>query len=215
MTRRPLIGLDFDNTLILYDRVFARIGREMALLPAGFVGGKADVRAYVRSLDNGEAAWCRLQAQVYGPGIDAAEMAPGTMEFLARCRTAGADVVVVSHKTEKAAADPEGVNLRDVARRWMVRHGLVGPGPDSIEPGRVFFESTRKEKIRRIAALGCTHFIDDLEEVFREPDFPSDVDRHLLLHGAGQLPSGPFRTHASWSDVANALFCTTVGPDRR
>ena len=43
----------------------------------------------------------------------------------------------------------------------------------------------------RIRALGCTHFIDDLEEVFLEPSFPSDVHKILFV---------------SWSAVHDDLF---------
>jgi hypothetical protein len=207
---KRLIGLDFDNTIILYDRVFVRVGQAMGLLPSDFYGWKAQVRDHVRTLEDGETKWCRLQARVYGPGIEDAELAPGTLEFLARCRAAGFGIVVVSHKTKKAAADPQGVNLRDVARSWMQRHGLTGDGLGGIAVEDVYFEATRKDKIARIAALGCTDFVDDLEEVFRESCFPEKIERHLLLHGADRLPSGPFHPHRSWSDVADALLTPPV-----
>ena len=35
-----------------------------------------------------------------------------------------------------------------------------------LTEGDVFFNSTREEKIERIANLRCTDFIDDLEETF-------------------------------------------------
>lgn len=207
-----LIGLDFDNTIILYDRVFARIGQSMGLLPPNFSGGKPHVREHVRAMEDGEAKWSLLQARVYGPGIDGAELAPGTFAFLECCRAAGFGIVVVSHKTETAFADPQGTNLRDAARAWMLRHGLTGGGPGGIGTDDVYFESTRADKIARIASLGCFAFVDDLEEVFREPGFPEPVSRHLLLHGADRLPSGPFHAHRSWSDVAAALL---PAPSRR
>ena len=34
------IGVDFDNTLVCYDRAFAAVGTEAGLLPADFTGGK-------------------------------------------------------------------------------------------------------------------------------------------------------------------------------
>lgn len=207
---RRLIGLDFDNTIVLYDRVFTRLGHAMGLLPSAFSGGKQQVRDHIRAQEDGEAKWCRLQAQVYGPGIADAELAPGTLEFLARCRQAGFGVVVVSHKTETAAADPDGVNLRDAARAWMRCNGLTGDGPGGIAPQDVHFEATRGGKIARLASLGCSDFVDDLEEVFREPSFPERIGRHLLLHGAGRLPSGPFHSYRSWSDVADALLSAPV-----
>lgn len=206
MTRRPKIGLDFDNTIILYDDVFVSTGIGMGLLPDGFRGNKLDVRSRVRALDRGETKWCALQAAVYGPGVAEARIAPGTLDFLARCREAGTRVCIVSHKTQTAAADPTGVNLRDAAWNWIARHGLTDVNRGGIDTADVFFETTREEKIARIARLGCSHFVDDLEEVFLEPAFPPHVTRHLLLHGAGDLPSGPFLAHRTWSDVAKAVL---------
>lgn len=208
MTGSLRIGLDFDNTLILYDRVFAGIGQSMGLLPPGFSGTKVEVRAWVRALPDGEAKWTLLQAKVYGPGIEQAVPSPGLWEFLDRCRTEDADVFVVSHKTETAAADPAGTNLRIAARRWIDERGLTAPGRGGIRPERVFFEATRREKIARIAALGCTHFVDDLAELFLEDGFPAGTGRHLLLHGSETLPSGPFHAHQSWTEVGDAIFGT-------
>lgn len=200
------IGIDFDNTLIVYDRVFAAIGRARGLLPADFRGDKRAVRSHVQALPGGEAAWTALQAAVYGPGVADAELADGALDFLKRCRSAGLAVAIVSHKTTYAVANPGGMNLRDAARAWINRHGLTDPARGGVAPEAIFFEDTRADKIARIAALGCTHFIDDLEEVFAEPDFPADIRRYLILHGAGTLPQGPFRPCRHWSEIADDLF---------
>jgi len=206
------IGLDFDNTLVLYDRAFAHYGRIMGFLPEGFAGSKVEVRRHVRALSDGPAKWTKLQASVYGPGVELAEPAPGVWAFLDRCRLEKAAVYIVSHKTETATADPDGMNLRDAARAWIARHGLTDPAKGGVHPNTVFFETTRREKIERIAALGCTHFVDDLAEVFLESGFPATTERHLLLHG-GTAPPGPYQVHCSWGDVADVLFARR--PDGR
>jgi len=206
MTAAPLIGLDFDNTIVLYDDVFRAVGTECGLLPEGFQGGKDAVRSHVRAQHDGEARWTALQAKVYGPGIRRALPAPGLFEFLAAARSHGVRLAIVSHKTMVAAADPHGVNLRDAARDWIAVHGLTDPARGGIDPADVHFESTRAEKIARIRALGCRVFIDDLEEVFEEADFPLGVDRILVKHGAPSLPTGPFRAFRSWPEIANDLF---------
>ena len=53
-------------------------------------------------------------------------------------------------------------------------------GDHGIGLADVYFESTRAEKLKRIAALSLTHFIDDLEEVLTDPDFPPNVERILF-----------------------------------
>ena len=58
------------------------------------------------------------------------------------------------------------------AGRGMARQGLFSAAC-GIAREDVYFESTRADKLTRIAALSLTHFIDDLEEVLTDPDFPA------------------------------------------
>lgn len=205
------LGLDFDNTIVLYDGVFQALGVETGLLPAGFAGGKRAVREHIRNLEDGEMKWTALQAKVYGSGIARAVPSPGLEAFLARCRAAGVTLSIVSHKTEFAVADPGRTNLREAAWRWIGEHGLTDPARGGIPPGQVFFESTRTEKIARIVALGCTHFVDDLDEVFRDPGFPLHVRSYLFAPVAGNLPAGSWRVTYGWTEVADdVLGCPAV-----
>jgi hypothetical protein len=77
----------------------------------------------------------------------------------------------VSHKTQFANYDTTETDLRKGALKWLDRAGS-SYGTDRSFRRDVYFESTRVDKINRIRSLGCTHFIDDLEETFREPSFP-------------------------------------------
>jgi len=53
-----------------------------------------------------------------------------------------------------------------------------------MQHDHVFFELTKSEKLRRIAEVGCTHFIDDLPEFPDGRGFPSKVVR--ILFGPNQ-----------------------------
>ncbi len=191
-------GIDFDNTLVLYDLVFRNCGIERGLLPRDFQGDKDAVRGAIRALDGGERQWTALQAEVYGPRMAAAEMAPGAPVVLKDLRRAGWQIFIVSHKTRFAAAEP-GTDLRAAAWRWLETSGLLSDDGGPIDRADVFFEDTRAAKIARIRALGCISFIDDLVEVFEEPDFPADVARHLLVLDAARSPQGPFEIVRSWA----------------
>jgi hypothetical protein len=199
------LGIDFDNTLIAYDRVFLAQARARGLLPAQFRGNKQAVRDTIRLLPDGEVAWQRLQGHVYGQGIDAATLFPGVDRFLRRCRRAGHTVFIVSHKGEYANYDPMRVNLRAAALDWMEARGFFDPRKYAIARANVFFEGTRTEKLARIAALGCTHFIDDLVEVLTDRDFPPGVARVLFDPAPGGRPAG-LRACASWHDIAATLL---------
>jgi hypothetical protein len=204
---RPLrIGIDFDNTLASYDHLFQRIAAERGLLPAGFRGDKKRIRDTLRERESGEAEWMRLQAEVYGTRMAEAELIEGVSSFFRSCRRNGADVFVVSHKTRYAAADPEGVDLHAASLAWMEAQGFFRDDHIGLSRDRVFFEPTREAKCQRIAALGCAHFIDDLEEVFGEPTFPSSVERLLLYRGEGPLPVGKFTAFRHWDAITDALF---------
>jgi hypothetical protein len=189
MSSKLCIGLDFDNTIITYDAVFLAAARKWGLVGRDFTGGKQAIRDTIRLLPEGELSWQKLQGQVYGKGLAQAEMVEGVDAFLRRCRENNVPVIIVSHKTEFGHHDPDRVNLRDAARAWMAKHGFFQAAGYGIVPNDVYFENTRQDKIARIAQVGCTHFIDDLEEVLSDPTFPSGVERILFSDVAPESAS--------------------------
>ncbi len=199
-----LIGVDFDNTLIDYAAVFAPTAVDMGLLPQGFVGDKAAVRAALRAGPAGEKGWMRLQGQVYGRLIGRARPFPGARAFLAARRAAGDRLVVVSHKTEFGHFDPDRVDLRAAARNWLTENGFFDAEITGLSPERAYFEPTRDAKIARIAALGCDVFIDDLPEVLSDPAFPATTAARLFAPDATEGGDGLIR-FASWEDAARAF----------
>ena len=58
------IGLDLDNTIIDYRRLFAEVAFGLGLVGADFVGDKFLLRQAVRALPEGERRWTELQAEV-------------------------------------------------------------------------------------------------------------------------------------------------------
>jgi hypothetical protein len=188
------IGIDLDNTIIDYDAAFTAAAHAHGL--ARDVAGKTAVRDAIRALDDGNARWTHLQAEVYGPGIGAARLYAGVDDFLARAHDLAIPLIIISHKGEFAAAAPDGPNLRDCATAFLHDHGIALP---------LVFAATRAEKCRAIAAAGVTHFIDDLVEVFDDPAFPRGVERWLFApHGAPREGTA-LRAFASWSELSGAL----------
>lgn len=197
------IGLDFDNTIICYDEVFAAAARERKLVPAGFKGGKREVRDAVRALPDGERTWQALQGHVYGHAIVRAKPFPGLHEFLRRARAEGAEVVVVSHKTEYGHHDAARVNLREAALDWLEANGFFS-GDYGLSRDDIHFAGTRDEKLRRIAAIGPHAFIDDLPEVLDDPKFPLGIQRLLFSSDA---PEGVgCVAYGDWKSLEKAVF---------
>jgi hypothetical protein len=194
------VGLDFDNTIASYDALFVALARER-----GLIEQPLPKRALRDSLQQrgsaGEQAWTALQAVAYGPRMVDAVPSEGCDAFLAACRAAGVELVIVSHKTRRAAADP-CVDLHAAARSWMAANRIH----DSVPIDRVFFEDTREAKVRRIAELGCDHFVDDLIEIFEHPLFPAQVDAILFdPHGEAHAATRPVACRA-WSDIRERVL---------
>lgn len=197
------IGVDFDNTLIDYDEVFRREAQARGLIDPDFAGSKREVRDVIRLLPDGELAWQRLQGYVYGKGIVGARLFTGAREFLARCREQRLPVFIVSHKTRYGNFDPDRVDLREAALAWLEQQRLLTSDIALVERDNIFFADDRAAKLARIAALDCSHFIDDLEEVFADPGFPRGVRR--ILFAAHDSPHAD-AVCRDWDAVAAAVF---------
>jgi hypothetical protein len=197
------IGLDFDNTIITYDEVFCALAKRWGLIEDSFRGRKRALRDTVRLLPNGDLAWQQLQGQVYGKGITQAKIVAGVTDFLRRCKTEGCAVAIVSHKTEYGNYDAERVNLRKAALDWMTAANLFDT--HGIAPENVYFESTRNEKLARIAELCLNYFIDDLEEVLSDPSFPPNVRRILFADNEAR-PAASYITCSTWCDIERHIF---------
>jgi hypothetical protein len=205
MGEKKRIGIDFDNTLIDYDEVFRTLACERRLVEPEFRGGKEALRRAVRGLPSGEEAWQRLQGTVYGAGITGAGLFEGADAFLRRARTAGHEILIVSHKTEYGHFDPARVNLRDAALGWMREQGFFREDGFGIPTENVRFAATRSEKIEQIAQLAFTHFIDDLPEVLDDAAFPAGVAKILFTNG-GRPDSARPDAFAHWRDITEAVL---------
>jgi hypothetical protein len=166
------------------------------------------VRDAIRARNaEGDIAWQRLQAIAYGRRMVEAEMIAGAADFLAACRTRDVPVRIVSHKTRHAPYDPDRVDLRLAAINWMQSKGFFDVAGFGLAPGQVYFEGTRRDKVERIRELGCTHFIDDLEEVFAEPGFPREVRAILFDPAASAAPrSGICMPLGAWCEITEYVL---------
>ena len=197
-----LLGVDFDNTIVQYDDLFHRVAVERRLVPPSLPATKSHVRDYLRSVGN-EDAWTELQGYVYGARMQDAAAFPGVIEFLTRCRQAGIEVRIVSHKTRQPFLGPK-YDLHGAAMDWLTTRGFFRPDLVNLRTSDVFFEVTKDAKLRRIGELGCTHFVDDLPEFLLEPAFPEGVDR-VLFDPSGAVRGVPFRIARSWQEVEAVL----------
>ncbi|MGE3312959.1 MAG: phosphotransferase [Limisphaerales bacterium] len=197
------LGIDFDNTLVCYDALFHRVAFEGGWIPPGLPANKSDVRNHLRKIGR-EDVWTEMQGRVYGPRLAEADPFPGALEFVAECRRAGITVFIISHKTRTPFAG-EPHDLHQAALDWLERHGFFDPARIALPRSDVFLELTKAAKLERIAACGCTHFIDDLPEFLAEPSFPASTTRILFDPNRLYGPEIPFQRLHHWSEARRLL----------
>jgi hypothetical protein len=203
------LGLDFDNTLVTYDRLFHRVAYEEGLIDASVPVNKNAVRDDLRRRGL-EPSWTALQGRVYGPRMKDAELFVGVIEALAALQTSGVELCIISHKTRYPYSG-EKHDLHLAARSWIEASGLCDAPRTGLSPDAVFFELTKEAKLARIRQQGCTHFIDDLPEIFTHADFPAEVQK-ILFDPSGALEVPGARRIAAWKELSPGFLKEDIAP---
>jgi hypothetical protein len=190
-----VVGVDFDNTIVNYDRVFHACAVERGLVEPSVGPGKQAIRDHLRAAGR-EDDWTELQGYVYGPGMEHAEPFEGVLAFFEAARERGWTTYVISHRTLHPYRGPR-YDLHESARAWLdargIGHGLAAD---------MYFETTREGKMDRIAERACTHFIDDLPEFLGDPEFPRGVERLLFAPHGGD---SSLRAFSTWSEALGLI----------
>jgi hypothetical protein len=198
------IGIDFDNTIVCYDGLFHRVAREQKLIPPDVPANKGAIRDYLRSVGQ-EERWTLLQGYVYGSRMAEAQPFAGVLGLVTRLVQKHVPVFIVSHKTRYPYLGPR-FDLHAAALTWLQEQGFFDPIRIGMRPEHVFFELTKQAKLQRIAALGCSHFIDDLPELLGEPEFPASVARLLFDPGNEHCDTPLFERFSSWDRFTQKLL---------
>lgn len=198
------IGLDLDNTIVCYDRLFADLAVEQGLLEPGEADDKTAVRNALRARDR-EDAWTLLQGLAYGPRMGEAQAFDGALEFLDAARAAGLPLCLISHRSRRPYAGPP-YDLHDAARAWLAINGLSWLD--------AHLETTREAKYARVAAVGCDVFVDDLPEFLADAQFPPRV-KPVLFDPAGHANGqSPWKVVQSWQQMSRWIVTPSGRPAR-
>ncbi|MCF6434689.1 HAD family hydrolase [Pseudoalteromonas sp. MMG022] len=165
------LGIDFDNTIANYTGVFHRVAHQLGWMPEHIGHSKEQVKQYFFDQNN-EAQWTQLQGIVYGEKINEASPFPHCLEVLKALQAQGHELFLISHKTQYPFIGKK-VDLHEAARNWLVDQGLLG-GDDAVFcDNRIFFNTTKEQKLERVATLQIDVFVDDLESILLAESFPS------------------------------------------
>ncbi len=203
------IGVDFDNTIAGYDRLFANLANERGLDTSDLTG-KREIRDALRRRKGGDIEWQKLQALAYGERMAEAELMPGFDRFMAICRDLHVSLSIVSHKTRHSNQGNSSFDLRQAALSWMKARCFFDYG-SGLSPDDVHFGDTRHDKVSRIVQLSCTVFVDDLIEVFSEAAFPASIQAILYdPHADARLAATPqgrlVHQYPQWDQIAEHVF---------
>lgn len=193
-----IIGLDFDNTIVCYNKIFHNLAVTKGLIPKELPAHKLAIRDYLRNA-NQELLWTLMQGEVYGTQMSEAEPYPFVAQFISNAQSNGHTIFIVSHKTKYPFMGPKW-DLHEPAKAWIKSN-------ITVKEGQVFLEPTKESKLARIAELQCDCFIDDLPEILTDALFPVSTSPILFdpdnSHSKLKLPT--IEVHQSWESIHKML----------
>jgi hypothetical protein len=181
--------------------MFYHIAVEKNFIPQETGKDKDSVKNYLQARDRNDI-WTELQGLVYGKYLPRARSYPGFTNFLEKCISLGHKLRIISHKTQFNVVG-EKTDLRLAAMDWLVANKIAGNS--AVKPDKIFFLSTREEKVRKISDEVCSTFIDDLPEVFLEPAFPANT-RKILFRPESDARLGQIEHARTWQGVSDLVL---------
>jgi hypothetical protein len=161
-----IIGFDFDNTIVCYDKAIGVLAEQRFSLPSNVPRNKIGIRDYLKA--NGqEEAWTRFQGELYGPGMAYADPFSGSLDVIQELAANGHTLAIISHRTRFPYLG-EPYDLHEYARTWILER------IPSVFVS-VTFHERKADKIEMIARTHCGVFLDDLPEILSDQAFPTST----------------------------------------
>lgn len=195
-----LLGLDFDNTLVRYDRLFHQLAIEKGLIEESLPAEKLIIRDYLRSQGLDEQ-FTLLQGEVYGPRILEAQPAVGMLKTLVELNQRGVPMVLVSHKTKTPYKGPP-YDLHNSALSWLQKYKFFDSSGLGWSVNQVFFEESKEAKVQRIQESRCTHYVDDLPEILSMLQGPVSK---ILYDPSNFYQQSRIARIANWNELINII----------
>jgi len=193
------LGLDFDNTIVIYDQLFYDYALKCGYIDKGIEKNKVAIRKELIE-NNQEDIFTKMQGVVYGKLIVDAPIQNAMADSIRNIIKMGAKVSIVSHKT-KYPIIGERLDLHKASMQWLHKNGFFDNSKIGIKETNVFFEESIEKKISRIHEIGCTHFVDDLEKVLVRLN--DDVDK--IQFGCLEKDS-KYKVLSKWKDLKMVIL---------
>jgi len=191
-----IVGFDFDNTIINYEKLFKKIAYKKKLVPKNIKSNKNSVKEYLIK-KNKETEWTILQGEVYGKYIMDAKIYVGVKKIMKSLSKNKIKFYIISHKTKFPYLGKK-INLHMAAKKWINKNLLRNNNSINLSIKDVFFENTIKKKISRINKLRCNIYVDDLTKILKL--LPKGVMKILFTPNKKNKQKKPIITMNKWMD---------------
>ena len=181
-TKSRKFGFDLDNTIIDYSSSVEMYCVDNSLKICKTI---EELRTLLQEDDNSGHAWQIAQGWLYTDGLTHAKPTKGAIDLCEYLRKKNFELFIVSHKTTRTPIFCGHKPLRGVATKWISSGDLC---PYFAKAESIYFESSRELKIKRIKSLSLNYFIDDLVQIFQDPNYPREIVSFLLSTKLAKLP---------------------------
>jgi hypothetical protein len=176
-------GFDLDNTLIDYSDAIKKYCVQNRIEPQESL---SSLRKVLKNFDTSDKDWQCAQSWLYTSGLEFAKLSSGSVEICNYLTKLNYQLFIISHKTKLTPGFTGSLNLHKFAIEWIENCSLA----KQFKIGHnMFFTENRRQKIRKITELHLTYFVDDLEEVLTDAEFPKGTLRLLLSNDTSSNPA--------------------------
>ena len=190
-----VIGIDFDNTIINYDKVFYSLALKKKIIRKNILIEKEAIKNYLIQ-NNFYNEWISLQGEVYSKhvlmGKTNSFFIPVLKKLLKKY-----ELHIISHKTLYPVIG-EKINLRDQALKWIEKKII---SKVNFKRENIHFASTQNEKIKIIKIKKCNIFIDDLEDILVHNKFPKKCKKILFNDQIKQNNNNEIYLTNNWNKI--------------
>jgi len=184
-----------DNTIINYDRA---VSKWVDINQLEHIVSVEDLKRFYNKGKDNSNSWLVVQEWLYTEGLRFANLAEGTKVIFRTLREMGFSIVIISHKSIRSVKS--SLDLHTPAINWLTAN--ISEFDFNLED-ELFLEQSRSEKILRIKRERLTHFVDDLLEVFLEPEFPKEVSSFWLTNITTEIAPSNVTQINSLSEILN------------
>ena len=194
------IGIDFDNTIAQYDKIFVKAAINEGFISKGWFGNKAALK---KKLNKKQIQWQTLQGQVYGPLMPKAICFSGVQKFLCKANLIKYEIFIISHKTIYGHYDKTNTKLRDQALLWLERKNFFKKKYIGLKKENIFFCDSIEAKINKINELNLDFMIDDLNKIFEASILKKT--KTILFNSQYNKTKAVYRCQ-TWDEISNVIF---------